>query len=99
MASWASFWHGAWYCPGVSTTRIGWHVNAPRASVYRALLDPRAVAKERDPSSITSLVAPRTIKDAGRLKSDRRRDLAIISQTLLGHVFSAISASFFCRLT
>jgi hypothetical protein len=29
---------------GVSSTRISRRVNAPRAVVYRALLDPRAVA-------------------------------------------------------
>jgi uncharacterized protein YndB with AHSA1/START domain len=29
---------------GVSTTRISYHVNAPRPVVYRALVDARAVA-------------------------------------------------------
>jgi uncharacterized protein YndB with AHSA1/START domain len=29
----------------VSTTRITGHIEAPRAAVYRALLDPAAIAK------------------------------------------------------
>jgi uncharacterized protein YndB with AHSA1/START domain len=38
----------------VSSTRISRRVNAPRANVYRALLDARAVATWRVPSGMTS---------------------------------------------
>jgi uncharacterized protein YndB with AHSA1/START domain len=40
----------------MSSTRISRHVNAPRAIVYRALLDARAVAKWMVPTSMTSHV-------------------------------------------
>ncbi len=33
----------------MSSTQISWHINAPRAAVYRALLDARAVAKWKVP--------------------------------------------------
>jgi uncharacterized protein YndB with AHSA1/START domain len=40
----------------MSSTRITRHVNAPRASVYRALLDARAVATWMVPTGMTSHV-------------------------------------------
>ncbi len=40
----------------MSSTRIRRHVNAPRASVYRALLDARAVATWMAPTGMTSHV-------------------------------------------
>jgi len=40
----------------VSTTRLTWRVNAPRAKVYRALLDARAVEKWMVPTGMTSRV-------------------------------------------
>lgn len=40
----------------MSSTRISYHVNAPRAIVYRALLDPRAVATWKVPTGMTSRV-------------------------------------------
>jgi uncharacterized protein YndB with AHSA1/START domain len=40
----------------VSSTRISRHVNAPRAAVYRALLDARAVATWKVPTGMTSHV-------------------------------------------
>src|SRR5438093_10541568 len=40
----------------MSSTRISRHVNAPRASVYRALLDARAVARWMVPTGMTSHV-------------------------------------------
>jgi len=40
----------------MSSTRIRHHVNAPRALVYRALLDARAVATWRVPTGMTSHV-------------------------------------------
>ena len=39
-----------------TSTRISRHVNAPRANVYRALLDPQAVAIWRVPRGMTSHV-------------------------------------------
>src|SRR5215217_9227320 len=39
-----------------SSTRLSQHVNAPRASVYRALLDARAVATWMVPTGMTSHV-------------------------------------------
>ena len=44
------------YCSGVSSTRISLRVHAPRASVYRALLDARAVATWMVPTGMTSHV-------------------------------------------
>lgn len=40
----------------MSSTRISCHINAPRAAVYRALLDPRAVAKWKVPDGMTAHV-------------------------------------------
>src|SRR5436190_7578249 len=40
----------------MSSTRISHHVNAPRASVYHALLDARAVATWMVPDGMTSQV-------------------------------------------
>jgi uncharacterized protein YndB with AHSA1/START domain len=40
----------------VYSTRMSWHVNAPRAAVYRALLDPDAIARWRVPDGMTSQV-------------------------------------------
>ena len=37
----------------MNSTRTSQHVNAPRAAVYRALLDPRAVAKWKVPDGMT----------------------------------------------
>ncbi len=40
----------------MTSTRISRHVNAPRPIVYRALLDPRAVARWKVPAGMTSHV-------------------------------------------
>jgi uncharacterized protein YndB with AHSA1/START domain len=40
----------------MSSTRIGRRIAAPRATVYRALLDPQAVARWRVPIGMTSCV-------------------------------------------
>lgn len=40
----------------MSSTCISRHIDAPRAAVYRALLDPRAVAAWRVPAGMTSRV-------------------------------------------
>jgi uncharacterized protein YndB with AHSA1/START domain len=41
---------------GTTSTRLSQHVNAPRADVYRALLDAQAVATWRVPQGMTSQV-------------------------------------------
>lgn len=43
-------------CWGMSSMRITWHVNAPRARVYRALLDADAIAAWRVPTGMASHV-------------------------------------------
>jgi uncharacterized protein YndB with AHSA1/START domain len=40
----------------VYSTRVSWHVNAPRPAVYRALLDADAIARWRVPAGMTSQV-------------------------------------------
>jgi len=40
----------------MTATRVSQHINAPRAAVYRALLDPAAVATWMVPSGMTSQV-------------------------------------------
>lgn len=40
----------------MSSTRVSCHVNAPRASVYRALLDAKAIAAWKLPTGMTSHV-------------------------------------------
>ncbi|MFI7668897.1 SRPBCC family protein [Nocardia sp. NPDC049526] len=40
----------------MASTRIGWYVKAPRATVYRLLLDPDAVAAWQVPTGMTSEV-------------------------------------------
>jgi len=37
----------------MNSTQISWHINAPRAAVYRALLDARAVAKWKVPDGMS----------------------------------------------
>jgi uncharacterized protein YndB with AHSA1/START domain len=52
----------------VGSTRISRHVNAPRASVYRALLDPRAVATWRVPTGMTSQVHAFEPREGGSVR-------------------------------
>jgi uncharacterized protein YndB with AHSA1/START domain len=49
----------------VSSTRISRHVNAPRESVYRALLDARAVATWKVPTGMTSRVHAFDAREGG----------------------------------
>jgi uncharacterized protein YndB with AHSA1/START domain len=53
---------------GVSSTRIRRHVNAPRASVYRALLDPRAVAAWQVPTGMNSHVYAFDAREGGAFR-------------------------------
>ena len=52
----------------MSSTRIRWRVNAPRASVYRALLDPRAVATWMVPTGMTSHVHSFDAREGGAFR-------------------------------
>jgi len=52
----------------MSTTRITHHVNAPRASVYRALLDARAVATWMVPAGMTSQVHAFDAREGGSFR-------------------------------
>ena len=52
----------------MSTTRISRHVNAPRASVYRALLDARAVATWMVPTGMTSQVHAFDAREGGAFR-------------------------------
>jgi uncharacterized protein YndB with AHSA1/START domain len=49
----------------MSSTRISCHINAPRAAVYRALLDPRAVAKWKVPDRMTACVHAFDAREGG----------------------------------
>jgi uncharacterized protein YndB with AHSA1/START domain len=52
----------------VSSTRIRYHVNAPRAIVYRALLDARAVATWMVPTGMTSHVHEFDAREGGAFR-------------------------------
>jgi uncharacterized protein YndB with AHSA1/START domain len=52
----------------MSSTRISRHVNAPRAFVYRALLDARAVAAWRVPTGMTSHVHAFDAREGGAFR-------------------------------
>ena len=52
----------------MSTTRVKRRINAPLATVYRALLDPRAVAKWKVPSSMTSHVRAFDASEGGSFR-------------------------------
>jgi len=52
----------------MSSTRIHRHVNAPRAAVYRALLDARAVAIWKVPTGMTSHVHAFDAREGGSFR-------------------------------
>ncbi|HLF24665.1 MAG TPA: SRPBCC domain-containing protein, partial [Burkholderiales bacterium] len=52
----------------MSSTRIGRRVNAPRATVYRALLDARAVATWMVPAGMTSHVHAFDAREGGSFR-------------------------------
>jgi len=49
-------------------TRISWHINAPRAAVYRALLDARAIAKWKVPTGMTCHVHTFDAREGGTFR-------------------------------
>ena len=52
----------------VTTTRVSRHLRAPRAAVYRALLDPDAVARWRVPDGMTCEVHEWDAREGGTLR-------------------------------
>ena len=52
----------------MSSTRISQHINAPRASVYRALLDPRAVATWKVPTGMSCHVHAFDAREGGSFR-------------------------------
>ena len=52
----------------LTATRISRHMNAPRAKVYRALLDPRAVTTWMVPSGMTSHVHTFDAREGGSFR-------------------------------
>lgn len=52
----------------VSSTRINRHINAPRTAVYRALLDPQAVARWKVPIGMTSHVHEFEPREGGKFR-------------------------------
>lgn len=52
----------------MSSTRIRRHINAPRAAVYRALLDAHAVAKWRVPTGMTGHVHAFDAREGGTFR-------------------------------
>jgi uncharacterized protein YndB with AHSA1/START domain len=52
----------------VNSTRINRHIHAPRATVYRALLDPRLVAKWMVPTGMTSHVHAFDAREGGTFR-------------------------------
>ena len=52
----------------VTTTRVSRHLAAPRAAVYRALLDPGAVARWKVPEGMTCRVHEFDAREGGRLR-------------------------------
>jgi uncharacterized protein YndB with AHSA1/START domain len=52
----------------MSSTRISQHINAPRASVYRALLDPCAVAIWKVPTGMTCHVHSFDAREGGSFR-------------------------------
>ena len=52
----------------MTTTRVSRHVRAPRAAVYRALLDPIAVARWKVPEGMTCRVHEFDAREGGTLR-------------------------------
>jgi uncharacterized protein YndB with AHSA1/START domain len=52
----------------MSSTRMSRHIDAPRALVYRALLDPRSIAQWRVPDGMTSQVHEFDAREGGSIR-------------------------------
>jgi uncharacterized protein YndB with AHSA1/START domain len=60
----------------MTSTRISRHLRAPRAVVYRAMLDPDAVAKWRVPAGMTSRVHGYDAREGGSFRMSLTYDAA-----------------------
>jgi uncharacterized protein YndB with AHSA1/START domain len=60
----------------MSSTRISRHINAPRVLVYRALLDPRAIARWKVPDGMTAQVHEFEARESGRIRVSLTYDQA-----------------------
>ena len=56
----------------MSATRIDCHIKAPRAAVYRALLDTHAVAKWKVPEGMRCHVHAFDAREGGSLRTEPR---------------------------
>ena len=56
------------YPPPVATTELTQHIRAPRAAVYRSLLDPGAVQRWMVPEGMTSEVRAFDAREGGRFR-------------------------------
>src|SRR5918994_885870 len=63
------------YCRAVSTTRLTRHIRAPRARVYRALLDPDSVQRWMVPDQMTSQVHSFDAREGGTFRISLTYDL------------------------
>ncbi|MFC9897673.1 SRPBCC domain-containing protein [Nocardia sp. NPDC127579] len=52
----------------MATTRIGWHVHAPRSAVYRLLVDAKSVQKWQVPTGMSSEVHEFEAHEGGRFR-------------------------------
>jgi uncharacterized protein YndB with AHSA1/START domain len=59
---------GRAYPVGVSSTRVVRHIQAPRAAVYRALLDARSIEAWRVPAGMTCVVHELDARDGGSFR-------------------------------
>jgi len=59
----------------MSSTRIRRHLRAPRAAVYRALIDPKAIAIWKVPSGMTSEVHAFDAREGGTFRISLRYDV------------------------
>jgi uncharacterized protein YndB with AHSA1/START domain len=59
---------------GMSSSHVSWHVNAPRARVYRALVDAAAIAKWKVPTGMTSQVHAFEGREGGRFRISLKYD-------------------------
>jgi uncharacterized protein YndB with AHSA1/START domain len=50
------------------TTRLRWHINAPRAKVYRALIDANAIARWKVPDGMTCEVHSFDAREGGTFR-------------------------------
>jgi uncharacterized protein YndB with AHSA1/START domain len=69
----------------VYSTELSQHVNAPRAAVYRALLDPDAIAHWRVPAGMRSQVHEFEAREGGRFRVSLTYDSPDSTGKTAGH--------------